>query len=40
MAKEQGIAAMEEAEVNKFDKIKATKVDTFATQTQMNWYKN
>ena len=40
MAKERGIAAMEEAEANGFDKIKATKVVTFATQKQINKHKN
>ena len=40
MAKERGIAAMEEAEANGFDKIKVTKVVTFATQKQMNKHKN
>ena len=39
MAKERGIAATEEAEANGFDKIKATKVVTFATQKQMNKHK-
>ena len=36
MSEEQEIAAMEEAEANGFDKIKATKVVTFATQKQIN----
>ena len=40
MAKERGIAAMEEADANGFDKIKATKVVKFATQKQMNKHKN
>ena len=40
MAMERGVAAMEEAEADGFDKIKATKVVTFATQKQMNKHKN
>ena len=40
LAKERGIAAMEEAEINGFDKITATKVVTFTTQKQMNKTKN
>ena len=40
MAKERGIAAMEEADANGFDKIKATKVVKLTTQKQMNKHKN
>ena len=40
MSEEQEIAAMEEADANGFDKIKATKVVTFATQKQIYKHTN
>ena len=40
LAKELGVSAMEEAEANECDKIKITKVFTFATQKQTNKQKS
>ena len=40
LAKELGVSAIEEAEANECDKIKITKVSTFATQKQMNKQKS
>ena len=40
LAKGLGVSAMEEAEANKCDKIKITKVSTFETQQQTNKQKS